>query len=97
TRPGAESRRGETEIIEETVQRFYPGKVERIEAPGTVEAGDIMMVGDHFYIGESARTNAEGARQMIAILEKHGLSGSVVRLEKVLHLKTGLAYLEHNN
>ncbi len=86
TRPGAESRRGETEIIEETVQRFYPGKVERIEAPGTVEAGDIMMVGDHFYIGESARTNAEGARQMIAILEKHGLSGSVVRLEKVLHL-----------
>ena len=48
TRPGAESRRGETEIIEETVQRFYPGKVERIEAPGTVEAGDIMMVGDHF-------------------------------------------------
>ncbi|HCF4758897.1 TPA: dimethylarginine dimethylaminohydrolase family protein [Pseudomonas aeruginosa] len=97
TRPGAESRRGETEIIEETVQRFYPGKVERIEAPGTVEAGDIMMVGDHFYIGKSARTNAEGARQMIAILEKHGLSGSVVRLEKVLHLKTGLAYLEHNN
>ncbi|MGV8287252.1 hypothetical protein ACV34F_30845, partial [Pseudomonas aeruginosa] len=49
-----------------------------------VEAGDIMMVGDHFYIGESARTNAEGARQMIAILEKHGLSGSVVRLEKLL-------------
>ena len=26
TRPGAESRRGETEIIEETVQRFYPGR-----------------------------------------------------------------------
>ena len=41
---------------------------------------------------------ARGASMsMIAILEKHGLSGSVVRLEKVLHLKTGLAYLEHNN
>ena len=60
TRPGAESRRGETEIIEETVQRFYPGKVERIEAPGTVEAGDIMMVGDHFYIGESAPHQRRG-------------------------------------
>ena len=94
---GAESRRGETAIIEETIQRFYPGKVERIEAPGTVEAGDIMMVGEHFYIGESARTNAEGARQMIALLARHGFTGSVVRLEKVLHLKTGLAYLEHGN
>ena len=56
-----------------------------------------MMVGDHYYIGESARTNAEGARQMIAILEKYGMTGSVVRLEEVLHLKTGLAYLENNN
>ncbi len=97
TRPGAETRREETEIIVETIERFYPGKVERITAPGTVEAGDIMMVGSHFYIGQSARTNAEGARQMIAILERHGMTGSVVKLEKVLHLKTGLAYLEHNN
>ncbi len=56
-----------------------------------------MMVGTHFYIGLSARTNEEGARQMIVSLEKHGMSGSVVKLEKVLHLKTGLAYLENNN
>ena len=96
TRPGAETRRKETEIIEPAIHRYYEN-VERIEAPGTVEAGDIMMVGDHYYIGESARTNAEGARQMIAILEKYGMTGSVVRLEEVLHLKTGLAYLENNN
>ncbi|OCG22432.1 N(G),N(G)-dimethylarginine dimethylaminohydrolase [Gilliamella sp. wkB108] len=97
TRPGAESRREETVIMVDTIARFYPNKVERITAPGTVEAGDIMMVGDHYYIGLSARTNLAGANQMIAILEKHGLSGSVVTLEKVLHLKTGLAYLENNN
>lgn len=96
TRPGAETRRGEAETMVEVVHRYYD-KVERITAPGTVEAGDIMMVGTHFYIGLSARTNEEGARQMIAILEKHGMSGSVVKLEKVLHLKTGLAYLENNN
>ncbi|NUU67745.1 N(G),N(G)-dimethylarginine dimethylaminohydrolase [Enterobacteriaceae bacterium BIT-l23] len=97
TRPGAPSRRQETELIEETVTRFYPGNVERISAPGTVEAGDIMMVGSHYYIGLSARTNQAGADQMIAILNKYGLTGSVVTLEKVLHLKTGLAYLENNN
>jgi dimethylargininase len=95
-RTGAESRRGETALLEDTVRRFYD-KVETITAPGTIEAGDIMMVGKHFYIGNSARTNPEGARQMIAILEKHGMTGSVVRLEKVLHLKTGLSYLENNN
>ena len=97
TRPGAETRRAETTLITEAINRFYPNKVEYIQAPGTVEAGDIMMVDKHFYIGLSARTNQEGAKQMIAILEKYGLSGSVVTLEKVLHLKTGLAYLEHNN
>ncbi|BEV72834.1 MULTISPECIES: dimethylargininase [unclassified Paludibacterium] len=95
-RTGAESRRGETALLADTIGRFYD-RVERIEAPGTVEAGDIMMVGSHFYIGHSARTNPEGARQMIALLEKYGMTGSVVRLEEVLHLKTGLSYLEHGN
>jgi len=75
---------------------FY-SNIEEVQEPGTVEAGDIMMVGSHFYIGLSERTNEDGARQVIAYLEKYGLSGSVVRLEKMLHLKTGVAYLENNN
>ena len=50
----------------------------------------------HFYVGRSARTNEEGIRQFIAILEKYGLSGSEVKLEKVLHLKTGVNYIENN-
>ena len=48
-------------------------------------------------MGRSARTNEEGIRQFIAILEKHGLSGSEVTLEEVLHLKTGVNYLENGN
>jgi dimethylargininase len=96
TRPGAPSRRGEIIGLRETLEKFYEN-VEQIEAPGTIEAGDIMMVGNHFYIGLSARTNEAGANQMINILNKYNLTGSVVKLEKVLHLKTGLAYLENNN
>lgn len=96
TRPGAASRRGEAELLEPVLHRFYK-QVERIVAPGTLEAGDVMMVGNHYYIGCSARTNLEGARQLIGILEKYGLSGSMVTLGKVLHLKTGLAYLENSN
>jgi dimethylargininase len=55
------------------------------------------MVGDHFFIGISERTNLNGANQFIQILKKYGMTGSVVNLEKVLHLKTGVAYLENNN
>ncbi|MGA9573359.1 MAG: arginine deiminase-related protein [Lysobacterales bacterium] len=96
TNPGASSRKGETRLILKTIREFY-AKVEMIEAPGTVEAGDVMMVGDHYYVGLSERTNREGAGQMIAILENYGLQGSMIELDKVLHLKTGLGYLENNN
>lgn len=98
TRPGALSRRGEIlqADMQEALNKFF-NNIEYIKEPGTVEAGDIMMVGDHFYIGLSARTNEDGGKQMISILEKYGLSGEIVPLQEVLHLKTGLSYMENNN
>ncbi len=96
TNPGAQSRRGEVAFIKDAVKSHYDA-VERIVDPGFVEAGDIMMVGDHYYIGLSERTNQDGADQMIAILEKYGMTGSVVEMSEMLHLKTGLGYLEDNN
>ena len=98
TNPGAPSRNGEKDEIIGAVRKFFSqDQIEYIKAPGTLEGGDVMMVGDHFYVGRSARTNEEGIRQFIAILEKHGLSGSKVTLEEVLHLKTGVNYLENGN
>ncbi|MCK5921504.1 MAG: hypothetical protein KAG66_11230, partial [Methylococcales bacterium] len=32
-----------------------------------------------------------------AALAKHGLTGSTVEMREMLHLKTGLSYLENNN
>jgi len=98
TNPGAESRNGEKDEIIGAIREFFPeDKIEYIKAPGTLEGGDVMMVGDHFYVGRSARTNEEGIRQFIEILNKHGLTGSEVPLSEVLHLKTGVNYLENNN
>lgn len=98
TNPGAPSRNGEKDEIVGAIKQFFSDdQIEYIQAPGTLEGGDVMMVGDHFYVGRSARTNEEGIRQFIAILEKHGLTGSEVKLEEVLHLKTGVNYLENNN
>ncbi|MFT4939080.1 MAG: dimethylargininase [Paraglaciecola sp.] len=96
TRPGALSRRGEVQHITSAIHQFYPNP-DAIIAPDHIEAGDIMMVGSHFYIGLSARTNRHGAEQMIGLLAKQGLSGSVVKMSELLHLKTGLSYLENNN
>jgi len=96
TRPGAESRRGETVAMQKVLESYYRN-IELISAPGTLDAGDVMMVGKHYFIGLSKRTNKAGASQLIAVLEKHGMIGSTVKLEEVLHLKTGVAYLENNN
>lgn len=94
TRPGAAPRRGEVVAMSNILSRFY-NHLEVIQAPGTVEAGDIMMVGDDFYIGLSARTNQAGANQVGSILQKYGCRGHIVPVDEMLHFKSGIAYLEN--
>jgi dimethylargininase len=95
TNPGVVSRKGETAIIRETIAGFYH-TIETVKPPGTVEAGDIMMVGSHFYIGLSERTNTAGANQLIRILRHHGMHGTPITMGGMLHLKTGVSYIENN-
>ena len=73
TNPGAASRNGETTSIEEAVRKFYPDdRIKHIVFPGTLEGGDVMMCGEHFFVGKSERTNAEGIRQFAEILSQRG-------------------------
>lgn len=98
TNPGAGSRNREIDHILDTVKQFFPeDKIAYIQAPGTLEGGDVMMVGDHFYVGRSARTNEEGIRQFVEILRGWGLDGEEVPMKEFLHLKTGVNYLENGN
>ena len=98
TNPGAPSRNGEARRMLPTIRKFFPDdRIEYIKAPGTLEGGDVMMVGDHFYVGCSDRTNLEGIRQFDEILGRYGLTVSEVELTEVLHLKTGVNYIENNN
>ncbi len=93
TRPGAPSRREEPAGIFDVIHAIgLP--VESITSPGTLDAGDVMMVGSHYYIGLSDRTNQSGADMLINILNRYGLTGSTIALNSVLHLKTGISYLE---
>ena len=95
TRPGADARKGETESMALQLAEFFD-QVHTVEAPGTADAGDIMMVADHFYIGLSERTNEAGAEQIIAHLGQHGYTVSSIRISEGLHFKSSVSYLENN-
>ncbi|MDQ6600472.1 N(G),N(G)-dimethylarginine dimethylaminohydrolase [Bacillus salipaludis] len=90
--PGATTRNGEIIEMEPVLKKFYD-KIYRIEAPGTLDGGDILQIEDHFYIGISARTNHEGAKQLKQILESENYKATIVELEKFFHLKTGVNYI----
>jgi dimethylargininase len=95
TRPGAKTRMGEVASVAAALRRFRP-RWEQIEAPGTVDGGDVCQADEHFFIGLSARTNEAGAAQLAAILERHHYSTSTVDIRghaTLLHLKSGIAYL----
>lgn len=95
TRPGAPSRRGEATNMRSVVAEFY-SEILSIQAPGTLDGGDVCQAGNHFFIGLSNRTNEAGAQQLVELLAPLGYSSSFVDIRKIdglLHLKSGLAYL----
>lgn len=95
TRPGAPSREGEVAAIADALAPSYP-EAARIEAPGTLDGGDICEAGDHFFIGVSHRTNEEGARQLARLLAASGYTSTPVDIRgisSILHLKSGIAWL----
>ncbi len=96
TNPGAASRKDETISVLKAVKELGLS-VEHIQSPGTLDAGDIMMVKNHYFTGLSERTNIDGASQLNTILTTYGYTSSFIKLESVLHLKTGISYLENNN
>lgn len=95
TRPGAPTRAGEVTAIRDALASAGV-TLAAIEAPGTLDGGDICDHGDHFFIGVSQRTNWEGAAQLAALLTKAGYESSCIDIRAVpgiLHLKSGIASL----
>ena len=98
TNPARESRNGEKEEILPAIKRFYgDDQIFFIEAPGTMEGGDVMLVDKHFYVGMSDRTNEEAARQFNEIVTKFGYTSSTVPVTEGLHLKDFAVYLSNND
>lgn len=98
TRPGAPSRAGEVESMRRALAEFFPNPAS-INAPGTVDGGDVCEAGSHFFIGLSERTNQAGTQQLSELLKSFGYTCSLVDItneSSLLHLKSGIAYLGDN-
>lgn len=89
TRPGAESRRPETASVAEALRAYR--ELGFIEAPGTLDGGDVLCIGPRIFVGETARSNAEGLRQLRVCVAPYGYEVEAVTVSGCLHLKSAVA------
>jgi dimethylargininase len=92
TRPSAAQRRAEVAGSEEAI-RSLGLEVATIEAPGTLDGGDVLQVGRTVYVGRGGRTNGEGIRQLRRHAATRGRIVVPVALHRVLHLKSAVTAL----
>jgi len=94
-RMGLESRRGEEEWMAQMLTSLGEPCVGKVEAPGTVEGGDVVLAGSVAFVGRSIRTNDEGVRQLTSLLEAMDYEMRVIPLpDSILHLDKALMLAE---
>jgi dimethylargininase len=92
TRPGADERKPETAGTEAALAGIGY-RIARIEAPGTLDGGDVLKHAGRVWVGVGGRTNAEGIGQLAAQLAPLGAIVEAVAVSKVLHLKSAVTAL----
>jgi dimethylargininase len=95
-RPAVESRRLEVEsVVRAALERLHAGtRVLRVEAPGTLEGGDVVIYGDRIAIGLSARTNARGAAVLAEAARSLGYRPFLCPVTDRLHLATAVTAVD---
>ncbi len=91
TRPGAVSRRSEGASVATALAAHRT--VRAIETPGTLDGGDVLRIGRRVFVGESARSNADGISQLRALLAPFGYSVQGVPTRGCLHLKSAVTQI----
>jgi dimethylargininase len=92
TRPGADERKPETAATAHVLAGLGYDVV-YIEAPGTLDGGDVLKHDGTVWVGQGGRTNAVGIAQLAAHLAPFGADVVGVPLTKVLHLKSAVTAL----
>lgn len=88
TRPGAPSRRPETASVAAALAPYRP--VATIDAPGTMDGGDVLQLGRTVFVGRSDRTNEAGIAQLARHLGAFGYDVRSVESHGCLHLKSAI-------
>lgn len=88
TRPGAPSRRPEIESIARLLSPFRV--VHRVQAPGTLDGGDVLVVGKHLWVGLGSRTNQAAVDQLREFLHPLDYVVHTVHVTGCLHLKSAV-------
>ena len=88
---GTESRRLEAASLAEAISKFRT--LAYVALPGNLEGGDILRIGRKLFVGVTKRSNAEGLRQLAAILVPHHYEVIPVRVTGCLHLKSAVTCL----
>lgn len=88
TRPGAASRRAEGASVADALMRYRP--LRAIDAPGTLDGGDVLRIGRTLYVGQAARSNADGIAQLRVLLDQFGYTVQAVPTHGCLHLKSAV-------
>jgi dimethylargininase len=91
-RPGADERKPETAAIADLLGALGYDVVS-IEAPGTLDGGDVLKHDDTVWVGLGGRTNRSGLEQLTAYVEPYGARVVAVPITKVLHLKSAVTAL----
>lgn len=91
TRPGAEARRRETDAVADALAQHRT--LYRIEAPATIDGGDVLVLGRRVFVGRSSRTSDVGVEHMRRALAPHGYEVEAVDVRGCLHLKSAVTAL----
>jgi len=94
TRPGVASRRLEIETVAVALKPFRD--LLRIESPGALDGGDVLVAGKDIYVGLSSRTNAHAVDQMCRWLAPYGYRIHSVEVNGCLHLKSAVTEVSEN-
>lgn len=92
TRPGADSRKPETDSIASALAPYR--EIVRIQPPATVDGGDVLVLGKKIFIGMSSRSSLEAVNQVNALLGKYGYETQGVELRNCLHLKSAVTRVD---
>jgi dimethylargininase len=88
TRPGAASRRGEVDSVAKVLSRYR--RLAYLEAPATLDGGDVLFHGGVLYVGRSGRTNDDALAQLARLAAPFGISVVPVAITGCLHLKSAV-------